>query len=117
VVVAALRNVLPDITVEPRGALSRLKNRAAGPGSAGTGDAQFDREFRIRTSAPHAVGRWCTPQVRAAHASGHVLVPWTAQGRELLHFTRGPVDLTTVIAYAESLVWLADSLDPGVGAR
>jgi hypothetical protein len=112
VVVAALRTVLPDIAVEPRGALSRLKNRAAGPGTAGTGDAQFDHEFRIRTSAPQAVARWCTPQVRAAHASGHVLVPWTAQGRELLHFARGPVDLTTVIPYAESLVWLADSLDP-----
>ena len=97
----------------PGAGLAKLKNRVAGPGNAGTGDPAFDRDFRIRTSAPHAVAHWCTPEVRAAHAAGHVLLPWSVQGRELLHYTRGPVELTSVISYASSLVWLAELIDSG----
>jgi MYXO-CTERM domain-containing protein len=116
VVVTSLSRPLPEIVVEPRRGLARLKNRVAGPGNAGSGDPAFDRDFRIRTSAPHAVAHWCTPEVRAAHASGHVLLPWSVQGRELLHYTRGAMELTSVISYASSLVWLAEVIDSG-GAR
>jgi len=113
VVVTSLSRPLPEIVVEPRRALSKLTSRVAGPGS---GDPAFDREFRIRTSAPHAIEHWCTPEVRAAHTGGHVLLPWSVQGRELMHYTRGAMELTSVISYASALVWLAELIDSG-GAR
>lgn len=108
VVVVPLRRPLPEITVEPRRALSRLLGR-----DAGTGDQAFDKAFRIHTPAPQAIPSWCTPQLRAAHASGHVLVPWSVQGVELLHHTPGRLDVTQAGAYAQSVAWLADALDAG----
>lgn len=112
VVVAPLRRPLPEISVEARGVFSRLIGR-----DTGTGDIAFDRAFRIRTPAPEAVASWCTPRLRAAHASGHVLVPWSVHGRDLMHHTPGRLDLAQAGAYAQSVAWLADALDAGAGAR
>jgi len=38
------------------------------------------------------------------------------QGRELMHHTRGAMELTSVISYASALVWLAELIDSR-GAR
>jgi len=54
VVVTSLSRPLPEIVVEPRRGLAKLKNRVAGPGNAGT-----PRTTGWRPSGPRS--RWTWP--------------------------------------------------------
>ncbi|WP_133877745.1 hypothetical protein [Paractinoplanes brasiliensis] len=103
VTVAALQRVQPSVTVSARGRLSRAKAGLLGPGDTAGGDPRFDKAFRIR-GAP---GPWCTPSLMTAHLSGHVPVPWTMSGRQLITWTEGalrpPVPLDPILRLAHLL--------------
>jgi hypothetical protein len=108
--VAVLAQPLPAITVEPRGAMSRLAHAVVGPGESATGNPAFDRAFRIRTSDPAAVPRWCTPQIIDAHLRGQI-PPWSVYGAELLTYQPGRLDPAAVPGQIAPVAYLADLLD------
>ncbi|MBL7258753.1 hypothetical protein [Paractinoplanes lichenicola] len=103
VTVAILGRMQPPVSVSARGRLSRAKAGLLGPGDTASGDPQFDKAFRIR-GAP---GPWCTPALLAAHLAGHVPVPWTVSGQQLITWREGslrpPEPLDPVLRLAHLL--------------
>ena len=110
VTVAALARSMPPTAVEPRGAMSRLARTVLRPGDCATGNAVFDRRFRIRTSDPAAVHGWCTPQLIAAHLDRH-LPTWSTYATELFTYQTGRLDPTTIPHHTSQVVLLAALLD------
>jgi hypothetical protein len=104
-VVATVRlpHPLPTVTVAPRGALSRMARSVLGPGETSTGQADFDRAFRIKTDQPDLVRAWCTPALQTAHLTGQIPA-WSLARGELLCSTAGrindPETIPTMIAPA-----------------
>jgi hypothetical protein len=110
VAVAVLAQPLPSISVEPRGPMSRMARAVIGPGESATGNPAFDRAFRIRTSDPGAVPRWCTPRVMEAHLRGQIPA-WSVHGAELLIYEPGRLDPAAIPARIAPITYLADLLD------
>jgi hypothetical protein len=110
VTVATLARPMPPTAVEPRGAMSRLARTVLGPGKSATGNPGFDRAFRIRTSEPAAVRRWCTPQLIEAHLGGQIPA-WSAYGTELLTYQSGRLDPPAIPEQISPVVYLAALLD------
>lgn len=105
---ATLRRPVPATSVEPRGPASRLRAGLFGAGETATGDPDFDRAFRIRTSAPAA---WFPPGLAAAQLAGRVPASWSARGDEVLCHQPGRLEPDEVPARAAAILPLADLLD------
>jgi hypothetical protein len=111
ITVALLTRPMPDTTVEPRPKLSRLARAVTGTGETSTGDARFDRAFRIRTAEPAAIRFWCTRPLIDAHL--HRRVPaWSVHGTELMAYHPGRLDPATIAQHADPVIYLAALLDP-----
>jgi hypothetical protein len=110
VAVAALSRPMPNIAMERRGTASRLARAVLGPGEAATGNADFDRAFRIRTADPAAVRRWCTPSLIDAHLRWQI-PDWSVTGTELLTYRGGRLDPSTIPEEAGRITFLAAQLD------
>jgi hypothetical protein len=111
VTVVRLSRSLPPTEVEPRGRASRMRSRLAGPGETATGNPEFDRDFRIRTSEPAALPQWFSPSLVAAHLTGHVPSSWSVRGVELLRHRPGRLDPPEVPHHAAAVLPLATLLD------
>jgi hypothetical protein len=111
VAVARLTQPMPDTTVEQRGGLSRLARAVTGPSESATGNAAFDKAFRIRTANPPAVRAWCTPALIDAHLRGHVPA-WSVHGVEVLTYHPGRLDPPAIVSHAERVAYLAALLNP-----
>jgi len=111
VIVTALARSLPSTQLEARGGVSRLKSRLVGPGDCATGNADFDRAFRLRSSEPAAVPQWFSAPLIAAHLSGRVPVPWSVQGNQLLYHRPGRLDPNEIPGHAAAILPLATMLD------
>jgi len=111
VAVAMLTRPLPDTAIERRGGTSRLARAIAGPGDSATGNAAFDRAYRIRTTSPSSIPAWCSPALLDAHLHGHV-PEWSVHGIELLTYRSGRLDPAVIGPQAEQVAYLAALLDP-----
>jgi hypothetical protein len=111
VAVAILRRAYPSIQVEPRGRVSRLKNKLLGPGETASGDPDFDRQFIIRTSDPSVVRQWLSPALIAAELTGRIPAAWSVYGTELLCHRPGELNPDDVPGHAGAVLSLATLLD------
>jgi hypothetical protein len=111
VTVARLNRPLPLTQVEPRGRASRLKTKFLGPGETATGNADFDRDFRIRTHDPAALRQWFSPGLIAAHLARQVPSSWSVQGTELLCHRPGHLNPDEILGHAAAVLPLANLLD------
>jgi hypothetical protein len=110
--VAALSRPMPYVAVERRGRVSRLARAVLGPGETASGNADFDRAFRIRTAEPAGVRRWCTPALIDAHLRGQ-MPDWSVTGTEVLTFRAGRLDPSTIPDEAARIAFLGAHLDRG----
>ena len=117
ITVALLDHPLPSTQVEPRGRASRLKSQLLGTGDTATGNPDFDRDFRIRTTEPAALRQWFSPPLIAAHLTGRVPPSWSVQGAELLCQRPGRLHADEVPGHAAAVLPLADLLDGRSGSR
>lgn len=116
VTVTTLARRFPSTQIEARGRVSRLKSRLVGPGDCATGNADFDRAFRLRTTEPATLPQWFSAPLIAAHLSGRVPVPWSVQGNQLLCHRPGRLDPDEVPGHAAIVLPLATLLDGYGGA-
>lgn len=112
VAVAALSRPMPSVAVERRGTASRLARAVLGPSETATGNADFDRAFRIRTADPAAVRWWCTPSLIDAHLRWQI-PDWSLTGTDVLTYRGGRLDPSTIPAEAGRITFLAAELDRG----
>jgi hypothetical protein len=112
VAVAALSRPMPYVAMERRGKVSRLARVVLGPGETATGNADFDRAFRIRTADPAAVRRWCTPSLIDAHLRWQI-PDWSVTGTEVLTYRGGRLDPASLPGEAGRIAFLAAELDRG----
>ncbi|MEU6077026.1 hypothetical protein [Micromonospora sp. NPDC047074] len=107
-----LRRPFPDLAVGPRHVFSRLGRALFGSDGYATGNAEFDRQWRVGAAAPGQqalVG----PTLVAAHLAGAVPT-WSVRGAELITYRRGRLnDPTLVQALVTPLVTVADLLEQG----
>jgi len=103
---------LQPLRVVPAGALAR---RTGGSGTIATGDAEFDRRFKVEASDAGFARALLTPELTAwLREAG--LGPWRTEGAWLLH-TRDAVRRTTpraLVATAEQLAALVVRFPAGV---
>jgi hypothetical protein len=100
---------LPSLRVVPAGA-----RRKGGPGAIATGDAEFDRHFKVEASDPGFARALLTPELTAWLRDAG-LGPWRTEGAWLLH-TRDAVRRTTpeaLVTTAEQLAALAARFPAG----
>ncbi|GAA0488563.1 hypothetical protein Ade02nite_72470 [Paractinoplanes deccanensis] len=111
VVVATLDRPLPATEVAPRGRVSRMLGR----GEGATGVPGFDRQFRIRTDEPAALGHLIGPALIDAQLGHRVPPAWSVHGTTLLHHRPGRLELDQVPRWADGLVLLAALIDHRAG--
>ena len=115
VTVVTLDQPYPSTQIEPRSRASRLKNKLLSPDETATGNPDFDRDFRIRTTAPAALQQWFTQPLITAHLTGQVPPAWSVHGTELLHHQPGRLHPDEIPAHAAAVLPLADLLDNHLG--
>ncbi|MFI7599175.1 hypothetical protein [Actinoplanes sp. NPDC049681] len=113
VTVAVLKRSFPSVEVTARARASRLKSALFGGGETATGNPDFDRNFRVRTTAPAAMRHWLSPSLIAAQLGGQVPSTWNMQGTELFYHRPGRLELDEIADHAIALTPLADLLDGG----
>jgi hypothetical protein len=106
-----LNRTLPATGVEPRSRASRLAAKIFGSGETATGNADFDRGFRIRTAEPAALHQWFSPALIAAHLAGRVPAAWSVHGADLLCHRPGRLEVNEIPRHATAALPLADLLD------
>jgi hypothetical protein len=111
ITVVRLHRPLPATDVEPRSRASRLAAKAFGAGETATGNPDFDRAFRIRTTEPATLNQWFSPALITAHIAGRVPKSWSVQGTELLCRQSGRLELDEIAGRAGAALPLADLLD------
>ena len=111
VTAVVLHRPLPATQVEPRGRASRLRTKLFGPDETATGNADFDRAFRIRTADPAALPHWFPSQLITAHLTGQVPPTWNVQGNELLRWQPGRLQPVDIPRHVATLLPLADLVD------
>jgi hypothetical protein len=111
ITVIQLRRPLPATDVAPRSQPSRLATRVLGPGETATGDTDFDRSFRIRTTEPTVLHQWFTPALIAAQLAGRVPGSWSVHGTDLLCHRPGRLDTDQILRHATAALPLADLLE------
>ncbi|MCU7723853.1 hypothetical protein ODJ79_09020 [Actinoplanes sp. KI2] len=111
ITVVQLRRSFPATAVEARSRTSRVATRIFGPGDTATGDTDFDRGFRIRTTEPSVLHQWFTPALIAAHLAGRVPGSWSVQGADLLCHRPGHLDPDQISGHAAAALPLADLLE------
>jgi hypothetical protein len=110
VTVVRLARPYPAISVQPRGALSRLGRTVFGDGATATGHDAFDRRFRVRTPQPGMVPSVIGPALMAEHLADR-LPSWSMYGPELLAYQQGRIgEPEGIPALAAPLLRVADHL-------
>ncbi|WP_141719411.1 hypothetical protein [Micromonospora peucetia] len=107
-----LRRPFPDLAVAPRHVFSKLGRALFGSDGYATGNAEFDRQWRVGAAAPGQqalVG----PTLLAAHLAGAVPA-WSVRGPELITYRSGRLhDHTSVGSLVTPLITVADLLEQG----
>ncbi|MEH1100408.1 hypothetical protein [Micromonospora sp. CPCC 205561] len=107
-----LRRPFPELAVAPRRAFSRLGRALFGDDGYATGNAEFDRQWRVGAAVPGQqtlVG----PTLVAAHLAGAVPA-WSVRGAELVSWRFGRLhDPALVQSLLTSLITVADLLEQG----
>ncbi len=105
VAVVHLDRPLGRLMVQPRGALSRLGRAVLGAEPV-TGDAGFDKRFRVVGAVPVPL----PPRLLAAHLAGAV-PPWSVHDADLMIHVPGRIDDPAAIpGYAGPALHVADLL-------
>jgi hypothetical protein len=98
---------LPAIAVVRRGALSRLGRAMFGDGASATGNAEFDRRFRIRTRHPDLAHALVGPALIAEHLAESIPT-WSLADHDLLTWQAGRIsDPAQIPALVEPLMRVA----------
>lgn len=111
ITVVRLRRPLPETQVEPRGAASRMWGSLFGRGDTATGNTDFDRAYRIRTTAPDALSHLFSSALITAQLAGQTPPSWRVEGAELLAHQPGRLKPDSVPHHAATMLPLADLLD------
>lgn len=109
VAVVQLDRMYPPIAVLPRGLLSQLGRSLFGDKPTATGNALFDKQYKIVTADPGCAKALLGPPLIGAHIAGAV-PPWTLVGAELLTCVpaSGPLrDPATIPGYVAPLLHVA----------
>lgn len=102
----------PAIAVVRRGALSRLGRVMFGDGTCATGNAEFDRRFRIRTRYPDIARALVGPALTAEHLAER-LPTWSLVDQDLVTWQNGRIGHPEQIpALVEPLTRVARLLAP-----
>jgi hypothetical protein len=102
----------PAIAVVRRGALSRLGRTLFGDGASATGNAEFDRRFRIRTRHPDLARALVGPALIAEHLAEHIPT-WSLADHDLITWREGKItDPELIPALAAPLMRVARLLRP-----
>jgi hypothetical protein len=97
----------PAVAVVRRGVLSRLSRAVFGEGATATGNAEFDRRFRIRTRHPDVARALIGPAVIVEHLADY-LPTWSLADQDLLTWREGRItDPGQIPALVEPLMRVA----------
>jgi hypothetical protein len=95
------------VAVQSRGGISRLGKAIFGDNAAATGNADFDRQFRVKTRDPATSHALLGPAFIAEHLAGQIPA-WSLAGQDLLAWQEGKIgDPSRIEAVAAGLVRVA----------
>jgi hypothetical protein len=98
------------VAVQSRGGISRLGKAIFGDNAAATGNADFDRQFRVKTKDPATSHALLGPALIAEHLVGQIPA-WSLAGPDLLAWQEGKIgDPSRIEALAAGLVRVATLL-------
>lgn len=107
VTAARLAASYAPVAVQSRGGISRLGQAIFGDNAAATGDADFDRQFRVQTKDPATSRGVVGPALIAEHLAGQIPA-WSLAGQDLLAWQQGKIgDPSRIEALAAGLIRVA----------
>jgi hypothetical protein len=111
IMVARLSRSLPTTNVELRPRTSRLAVRVRGAGETATGNADFDRAYRVQTTEPTTLNQWLSPRLITAYLARRQPGSWGVRGTELFCYSPGRLTADEIPGHAATALSLADLLD------
>lgn len=99
----------PGLEVAARGSGSRMWRWLTGPDDTEVGIAEFDSDYRVRSTHPEAVRKIIGPAMVRAHLAG--MAPnWSLHGSDLLVYWQGRMEPARVLPALDAVLRIAGLL-------